>query len=184
MEAGERRVGDGGRAERSGAGGARKRGRRGARARSICARRRREGWLPERLSHGQGQDGGGRGGICGAAGAGDAGTLCLGGALGAFRPHPGARGSGGRALRSRVVDARHRGRLHRRAGPKASVARGGERDYRAAVGGVRGLFQARSFRAPTSMSTASPNASVRGRNGRQCSPPGASASMGARFCWR
>ena len=32
-------------------------------------------------------------------------------------------------LRSRAVDARHRGRLHRRAGPKASVARGGERDH-------------------------------------------------------
>ena len=52
-----------------------------------------------------------------------------GGAAGAFGPHPGARGSGGRALRARAIDARHRGRLHRRAGPKASVARGGERDH-------------------------------------------------------
>ncbi len=57
------------------------------------------------------------------------------GAGGAFGPHPGARGSGGRALRARAIDARHRGRLHRRAGPKAFVARGGERDHRAAVGG-------------------------------------------------
>ena len=36
-----------------------------------------------------------------------------------FRPHRGARGlRRSEALRSRAVDARHRGRLHRRAGPR------------------------------------------------------------------
>jgi len=45
-------------------------------------------------------------------------------------------------LYARAVDARHRGRLHRRDGQSAVVARGGERDHRTAVGGVRRLFQA------------------------------------------
>ncbi len=49
--------------------------------------------------------------------------------------------AGGRALRARAVDARHRGRVHRRAGQAASVAGGGERDHRAAVGRVRGFPQ-------------------------------------------
>jgi hypothetical protein len=102
----------------------------------------------------------------------DAGTLCLGGARGAFRPHPGARGSGGRTLCTRLVDARHPGRLHRRAGPKASVARGGERDYRAAVGGVRGLFQARSFRVCDRLSLC--------RRHRRTPPSGAETGGGAR----
>ena len=40
-----------------------------------------------------------------------------------------ARGSGCRTLRSRAIDARRRGRLHRRTGQKASVARGIRADY-------------------------------------------------------
>ena len=50
-------------------------------------------------------------------------------------------------LRARPVDARHRGRLHRRDRPAAFVTGGGERDHREAVGRVRGLLQARSLRA-------------------------------------
>jgi hypothetical protein len=41
-----------------------------------------------------------------------------------------------------LIDARHRGRLHRRDGPKASVAGGGERGHRAAVGQIRRVLQA------------------------------------------
>ena len=48
----------------------------------------------------------------------------------------GARAAGGRALRARAFDARHRGCLHRRDRPTASVAGGGERDHRAAVGRI------------------------------------------------
>ena len=60
----------------------------------------------------------------------------------------------------------------RPAGPKASVARGGERDYREAVGRVRGLFQARSFRACDRLSLR--------RRHRRTPPSGAETGGGAR----
>ncbi len=51
-----------------------------------------------------------------------------------------------------AVDPRHRGHLHRRGWPPAALARGGERDHRAAMGGVRGVHQARSVRVPDRLS--------------------------------
>ena len=44
------------------------------------------------------------------------------------------RAAGGRALRARPVDPRHRGHVYRRDRPAASVAGGGERDHREALG--------------------------------------------------
>jgi hypothetical protein len=55
-----------------------------------------------------------------------------------------ALGSGCGTLCTRAVDPRHRRRLQGRERPAAAVPCGGERDHRAAVGGVRGLQQARS----------------------------------------
>ena len=60
----------------------------------------------------------------------------------AFGTHAGTRTAGGRALRARPVDGRHRGHVRRRDGQTASVAGGGERDHREAVGRVRRLLQA------------------------------------------
>ena len=74
-----------------------------------------------------------------------AGAVRFSRAGGAFGPDAGTRAAGGRALRARPVDAGHRGRVHRRDGPTASVAGGGERDHRKAVGRMRGFLQARSF---------------------------------------
>jgi hypothetical protein len=51
------------------------------------------------------------------------------GAPAAFGPHAGTGAAGGRTLRARPVDARHRGGVRRRDGPKAAVAGGGERDH-------------------------------------------------------
>jgi hypothetical protein len=68
--------------------------------------------------------------------------FCVERAGGAFGTHAGTRTAGGRALRARPVDARHRGHVHRRDGQTASVAGGGERDHREAVGRVRRLLQA------------------------------------------
>jgi Transposase, Mutator family len=51
-----------------------------------------------------------------------------------------------------TVDPRHRGRLHGRDRPPTALPCGGERDHRAAVGGVRGLHQARSVRVPDRLS--------------------------------
>ena len=141
--------------------------------RALRTRRRREGRLPQWVSDRQGEDGGGRVGIFGAAGSRHAGAIRLERAVGAFGAHAGTRASGGRALCPWPVDPRHRGRVHRRDGPEASVAGGGERSDRTAVGRVRGLLQARSFRARHRLSVrrrhrraASTGSATRGGAGR------------------
>ena len=53
-----------------------------------------------------------------------------------------ARGLGGRALRTRTVDARHRRCVHGRSRTSAAEPGGRERDHRAAVGRVRGVHDA------------------------------------------
>ncbi len=86
------------------------------------------------------------------AGARHARAVCFGDQGEPGRPDASARGSGGRTLRAWAVDSRHRGHLHRRGWPPAALARGGERDHRAAMGGVRGVHQARSVRVPDRLS--------------------------------
>ena len=150
----ERRAGDGGRARRPCASGASPDRRGGARGRSqrrawtgtLRARRGRQSRLSQRLSAGQDEDGGGRRGLFGSASPGHARAVCVERAGGAFGTHAGTRATGGRTLRAGPVDARHRGHFHRRDRPAASVAGGGERDHREAVGRVRRLLQARSLR--------------------------------------
>ena len=129
-------------------GGARGRSQRRAWPRALRARRGRESGLPQWLSAGQDQDGGRA-------------RWNIRRRRSATRPSRSSRACG-RRFRGRTrelerlavelyargpVDARHRGHVHRRDRPTASVAGGGERDHRAAVGRVRGVLQARSLRA-------------------------------------
>src|SRR4029453_4060429 len=55
-------------------------------------------------------------------------------------PDGGAGGSGGGDVRTRAVDAGHRGAVCRRDGQVAVEPHGSKHDYRAAVGGVRGVW--------------------------------------------
>src|SRR6266498_2956702 len=120
--------------------------------RALRAGRWRGGGLPQRVPAGPDEDGRGDDGVLRPTGARHARAVCFGDQGEPGRPDASARGSGGRTLRAWAVDPRHRGHLHRRGWPPAALARGGERDHRAAMGGVRGVHQARSVRVPDRLS--------------------------------
>ena len=143
-----------------------------------------ESGLPEWLSAGQDEDGGGRSGLFGSAGPGHARTVCLG-----VRAALSGRTRElerlavelyARGLSTRDIEDTFTDETRRRLPSRAAVSEITEKlwaeyeDFSSAI--------SPSTRWPTCLSTASPSVCGRVSGGRLCWPPGGSARMAANPC--